>query len=150
MKVVLQRVSKASVTSKGETLASQGCGFLLLLGITSGDDKTDIAWLTRKISGLRVFPDEDGKMNHSIRDLGGEVTVVSQFTLLASTKKGNRPSFLGAAKPDISEGLYEQFCETMENELNLPVGRGRFGAEMQVSLINDGPVTILFDSKNPA
>lgn len=149
MKAVLQRVSEAQVSCGDEILAEQGSGFLILLGISSQDGIDDIAWLVRKISNLRIFPDDEGKMNLSIRDTQGAVTVVSQFTLLASTKKGNRPSFLAAAPPEIAEPLYKTFCETLARELSSKVGQGRFGAEMQVSLNNDGPVTIVYDSHNP-
>lgn len=123
-------------------------GLLILLGIEESDTTEDIDWLCGKITRLRIFEDEDGKMNHSIQDTHGEVIVVSQFTLHASTKKGNRPSFLKAAPPAISEPLYETFCLSMQNELGRNIGRGVFGADMQVSLVNDGPVTIWIDSRN--
>ena len=149
MRVVLQRVSKAQVISEGQVLASQGPGFLILLGITTEDGSTDIDWLVRKICGMRIFPDSEGKMNNALTDIQGEVTVVSQFTLYASCKKGNRPSFLTAAKPEIAEALYESFCNQLSESLGSPVGRGKFGADMKVSLINDGPVTIQLDSHRP-
>ena len=149
MRVVLQRVSEAQVISEGQVLASQGPGFLILLGITTEDGSTDIDWLVRKICGMRIVPDSEGKMNNALTDIQGEVTVVSQFTLYASCKKGNRPSFLTAAKPEIAEALYESFCNQLSESLGSPVGRGKFGADMKVSLINDGPVTIQLDSHRP-
>ena len=149
MRAILQRVSQAEVRSEGEILASQEAGFLILLGITESDSATDRSWLVRKIAGMRIFEDEDGRMNQSLSDIRGEITVVSQFTLYASTKKGNRPSFLGAAKPEIAEPLYEQFCEELSQTIDRPVGRGRFAAMMEVSLINNGPVTIILDSQRP-
>lgn len=149
MRAILQRVSQAQVVSEGQTLAQQGAGYLILLGITDDDDHQDIAWLARKIIGMRVFENQEGKMNDAITDVEGEITVVSQFTLFASTKKGNRPSFLKAAKPDLAEPLYEAFCSTLSELLDKPVGRGKFGAMMEVSLVNDGPVTIILDSKAP-
>jgi D-tyrosyl-tRNA(Tyr) deacylase len=147
MRAILQRVSQAQVISEGQTLAQQGAGYLILLGITDDDDHQDIAWLARKIIGMRIFEDQEGKMNDAITDVEGEITVVSQFTLFASTKKGNRPSFLKAAKPDLAEPLYEAFCSTLSELLGKPVGRGKFGAMMEVSLVNNGPVTIILDSK---
>lgn len=149
MKAVLQRVLEAQVTSEDVELARQGRGFLILLGISKQDGQDDIAWLVRKIAGLRIFPDREGKMNLSLSEAQGSVTVVSQFTLLASTKKGNRPSFLAAAPPEIAEPLYLSFCDALARELSCEVGQGRFGADMQISLVNDGPVTILYDSQNP-
>ena len=148
MRALLQRVSSASVSIDGETFSSIDRGFLVLLGIESVDDVTDIEWLAGKITRMRVFGDEEGKMNRSIQDTGGEILVVSQFTLHASTKKGNRPSFLKAAHPSVSEPLYETFCEQLSKELGREVGRGVFGAEMKVALVNDGPVTIWLDSQN--
>lgn len=149
MRAIIQRVREAEVTSEGATLAKQGAGLLVLLGITDSDTEADLLWLVRKISAMRIFDDQDGKMNLSLTDIAGEVTVVSQFTLMASTKKGNRPSFLRAAKPSVSEPLYEQFCQSLSQAINQPVGTGQFGAMMAVSLVNDGPVTILLDSQNP-
>ena len=149
MRAILQRVTQASVVVAGETIAQQGPGFLILLGITHSDSEEDVAWLARKIRAMRVFEDEAGKMNLSVKDLDGEVTVVSQFTLFAATKKGNRPSFLEAARPEVAEPLYEQFCRQMESLLGKPVATGRFGAMMEISLVNSGPVTITLDSKNP-
>jgi D-tyrosyl-tRNA(Tyr) deacylase len=148
MRALLQRVSSASVVIDGETVSSTGPGFLILLGVGEGDDETDIAWLCPKVARMRIFPDDDGKMNRSIYDTGGDVLVVSQFTLHASTKKGNRPSFLNSAAPAVSEPLYEKFCEAMSAEIGKPVARGAFGADMKVSLTNDGPVTIWLDSRN--
>lgn len=148
MRALLQRVSSASVTIDGETVSSIGAGFLVLLGIANGDDLTDTAWLCGKIARMRVFEDGDGKMNRSVLDAGGEILVVSQFTLHASTKKGNRPSFLDAAAPAVSMPLYEQFCTAMAAEIGKPVACGVFGADMKVALTNDGPVTIWLDSRN--
>ncbi len=147
MRVLLQRVSEASVSIDGEKVSEIGPGFLILLGIGAGDDGTDIAWLCGKIARMRVFPDEEGKMNRSLLDTGGAALVVSQFTLHASTKKGNRPSFLAAAPPDLAEPLYETFCAALSAEIGKPVARGIFGADMKVSLLNDGPVTLWLDSR---
>ena len=147
MRALLQRVSNASVTINGTVVSEMGSGFLILLGVGCGDDESDIAWLCGKIARMRVFPDDEGKMNRSLLDIGGAALVVSQFTLHASTKKGNRPSFLNSAPPDVSEPLYETFCEALSSELGKPVARGSFGADMQVSLTNDGPVTIWLDSR---
>jgi D-aminoacyl-tRNA deacylase len=147
MRALLQRVSNASVTIDGTVVSGIGPGFLILLGIGIGDDETDIAWLCGKIARMRIFPDEEGKMNRSLPDTGGSALVVSQFTLHASTKKGNRPSFLAAAPPDLAEPLYETFCKALSAELGKPVARGIFGADMQIALINDGPVTIWLDSR---
>lgn len=148
MRALLQRVSSANVSINGATISSIQHGYLILLGIEEADDASDIDWLCGKIARLRIFQDEEGKMNRSIQDIGGEVLVVSQFTLHASTKKGNRPSFLKAAAPAISEPLFNAFCQALETELEKPIGRGVFGAEMQVTLINTGPVTIWIDSRN--
>ena len=148
MRVLIQRVKRASVTIE-ETLKSQiGEGMLILVGIEEEDTDEDISWLVKKCTNLRIFDDEKGVMNRSILETGGEVLSVSQFTLMASTKKGNRPSYIRAAKPEISIPLYESFCQAMETALNKPIGTGVFGADMQVELINDGPVTIFIDSKN--
>ena len=149
MRAILQRVSQATVTSEGQVLAEQGPGLLILLGVTADDGPGDLAWMVRKVANMRIFEDDEGKMNRSIIEVQGEVTVVSQFTLFASTKKGNRPSFLEAAKPEISEPLYEQFCDSLSAAIERTVGRGRFGAMMEVNLTNNGPVTISLDSKNP-
>lgn len=148
MRVVLQRVSQASVEIEGEINAEIGTGLLILLGIEESDTEEDISWLCGKISKLRIFNDENGVMNLSILDINGDAIVVSQFTLHASTKKGNRPSYIKAAKPEISIPLYDKFVAQLEQELDKKVGTGKFGADMQVSLLNDGPVTILIDSKN--
>jgi D-tyrosyl-tRNA(Tyr) deacylase len=147
MRAVLQRVSSASVTIDGETVASIATGLLVLLGIEDGDGPDDIAWLAPKIARMRIFSDDAGLMNLSLIDLGAEAIIVSQFTLHASTKKGNRPSFIRAARPETSEPLYEQFCAALSTELAKPVGRGRFAADMKVALVNDGPVTIVIDTK---
>lgn len=147
MRAVLQRVSEASVTIAGEPVSSIGPGLLVLLGIEAADDPSDIDWLTRKIANMRIFPDEEGKMNRSLTEIRGECLVVSQFTLHASTKKGNRPSFLRAAPPEHSEPLYDAFCSTLERESGLRVARGVFGGDMQIALTNDGPVTIWIDSR---
>jgi D-tyrosyl-tRNA(Tyr) deacylase len=148
MRAVLQRVSSASVTIGDEAVAAIASGLLILLGIEDGDGPNDIAWLAPKIARMRIFSDDAGLMNLSLTDLGGEAIVVSQFTLHASTKKGNRPSFIRAARPEVSEPLYREFCEALEKELAKPVGRGRFAADMKVALVNDGPVTIVMDTKN--
>jgi D-tyrosyl-tRNA(Tyr) deacylase len=148
MRALLQRVSSASVSVDGKTASSIQHGLLVLLGIEEADTVEDIDWLCGKITRLRIFEDEDGKMNRSIQETHGDIIVVSQFTLHASTKKGNRPSFLKAAPPAISEPLYEAFCISLEKELGRTIGRGIFGADMQVSLVNDGPVTIWIDSRD--
>lgn len=147
MRAVIQRVREASVTVDYSLLSSIGPGLLILLGVEETDDVADLEWLTQKIANMRIHEDADGLMNRSLLDTGGEALVVSQFTLHANTKKGNRPSFIRAAKPDQSEPLYEQFCTMLEAHLNKAVGKGRFGAMMDVALINDGPVTIIIDSK---
>ncbi|WP_418604526.1 D-aminoacyl-tRNA deacylase [Hwangdonia sp.] len=148
MKVVIQRVSKASVTIKGEKVASIENGLLILLGIVNEDAQDDINWLSNKIGNLRIFEDENGVMNKSLLDAKGDVIVVSQFTLHASTKKGNRPSYIKAAKPDVAIPLYNAFVNQLESVLRKPVQTGSFGADMKVELINDGPVTIIIDSQN--
>lgn len=147
MRAILQRTLKASVTVDDLKTAEITGGMLVLLGIEDGDTVEDIDWLCGKITRMRIFGDDEGKMNQSILDTGGGMIVVSQFTLHASTKKGNRPSFLRAAHPSISEPLYETFCSRIEATLGKSIGRGVFGAEMKVSLINDGPVTIVIDSR---
>lgn len=147
MRTVIQRVSEASVTIDGAVVSRIGPGLVVLLGIEGADGMDDVEWLNGKIARMRIFSDTEGKMNQAVTDMDGEVMVVSQFTLHASTKKGNRPSFLKAAAPEISEPLYEQFCEALEREVAKPVGRGIFGADMQVALVNDGPVTIVIDSQ---
>lgn len=148
MRVIIQRVSEASVTVKNDKIANIGQGYLILLGIEADDDQEDIDWLAGKIVKLRIFADEDDAMNLSLLDVEGEVIVVSQFTLHASTKKGNRPSFIKAARPEIAIPLYEKFIETLGQQLTTKVQTGSFGAMMDVALVNDGPVTILMDSKN--
>ena len=148
MRIVLQRVSQASVIINGETVASIGKGLLLLLGIEEADTAEDIGWLSGKIIRLRVFPDDEEVMNRSVMEAGGEIIVVSQFTLHASTKKGNRPSYIRAAKPESAVPLYNQFIKSLETMVGKPVQTGDFGAMMDVSLVNDGPVTIIIDSRN--
>jgi len=150
MKVVIQRVSQASVTINNEVKAQIGKGFMVLLGITSTDAQEDIEWLTHKIKGMRIFNDTNGAMNLSLEQIDGEMLVVSQFTLYASTKKGNRPSFMEAAKPEIAVPLYEEFVRTLSRKLNKKIHTGVFGADMQIALVNDGPVTIVMDSLNRA
>ncbi|MBQ4221547.1 MAG: D-tyrosyl-tRNA(Tyr) deacylase [Bacteroidales bacterium] len=148
MRVVLQRVLEASVTIDGVRTAAIGRGMLVLCGFEEADNPEDLDWMARKIAALRIYDDEDGVMNRSVVDVGEEVLVVSQFTLMASTKKGNRPSYIAAARPEISIPLYERFKETLSAALGRPVACGVFGADMKVALINDGPVTICIDSKN--
>lgn len=148
MRVVLQRVNSASVTIAGETVAAIKQGLLILLGVEDADTAEDTEWLTAKIAKLRIFNDAEGVMNLSVTDVDGEVIVVSQFTLHAATKKGNRPSYIKAAKPDVAIPHYEAFVDQLGQLINKPVQTGRFGADMQVALVNDGPVTILIDSKN--
>ncbi|SHJ12580.1 D-tyrosyl-tRNA(Tyr) deacylase [Mesonia phycicola] len=147
MKVVLQRVSEASVTIENKVKSSIKKGFLILVGIEEQDTQDDVEWLCRKIINMRIFGDEDDKMNLSLKDVDGEALIISQFTLHASTKKGNRPSFIKAANPSIAIPLYEAFISEFEKQLEKPVGTGEFGADMKVSLLNDGPVTIIIDSK---
>jgi len=148
MKVVLQRVRSASVVIDGKEKSAIGQGILVLIGIEDADGKDDIEWLCRKIANLRIFEDENGVMNRSILDIGGQFLVVSQFTLHASTKKGNRPSYIRAAKPPVAIPLYEQFVNHLELTSELEVQTGVFGADMKVHLVNDGPVTISIDTKN--
>lgn len=149
MVVVIQKVSEASVTISEKETASIGCGLLVLIGIEEADNQEDIDWLCKKIINMRIFLDEEGKMNKSLMDVGGELLLVSQFTLQASTKKGNRPSYIKAAKPDISIPIYEAFIRKMNQEIGEEnVQTGTFGADMKVALINDGPVTIHMDSKD--
>lgn len=148
MRAVIQRVSKASVTVEKKITASIGNGLLILLGIEDADTEEDIKWLSRKIANLRIFNDADGVMNTSLLDVNGDAVVVSQFTLHAATKKGNRPSYLKASKPTIAIPLYEGFVSQLEMDLGKPVGTGVFGADMQLELINNGPVTIVIDTKN--
>ena len=148
MKVIIQRVSKASVTIHQKMKSEIEAGLLILLGIEVTDDLEDIEWLCGKIARLRIFSDQDGAMNLSVKDTNGDIIVVSQFTLHASTKKGNRPSFINAAKPHIAIPLYEKFVIQLEKEIEKAIQTGEFGAMMQVEIINDGPVTIIIDSKN--
>lgn len=148
MRVVIQRVSEASVTIDQKIKSKIEAGLLILLGIEPDDQEEDIRWLVKKISNLRIFPDEKGVMNKSIVDKSFEMLVISQFTLFASTKKGNRPSYIRAARPDIAIPLYEKFVQELQQTSQLYVGTGTFGADMKVALINDGPVTICIDSKN--
>ena len=148
MREVIQRVSRASVRVEAENYESGiGKGLLLLVGFEDGDDIGDIDWIVRKTVAMRIFDDEAGVMNRSVLDVGGEILVISQFTLFAATARGNRPSYCRASKQPVAEPLYELFCSRMEEALGKPVGRGIFGADMKVSLTNDGPVTILMDSK---
>ena len=148
MRVVVQRVSQSSVIIESDIVSSISEGLLILLGVENNDTLDDVNWLIRKIINLRIFNDIDGKMNNSILDIKGDVIVVSQFTLHAKTKKGNRPSYINAAPPKIAIPLYENFVQVLKNESKLNVLTGEFGADMKVSLINDGPVTIIIDSKN--
>jgi len=148
VRAVLQRVSRASVTIDGDEVASIGPGLLVLLGVEGSDERADAEWLAGKIANMRLFDDEEGRMNHSMVETGRQAIVVSQFTLHASIRKGNRPSFIRAARPEHSEPLYDLFCELLSGRLGHPVGRGRFGAMMKVCLVNDGPVTIILDSKS--
>lgn len=148
MRVVIQRVSEASVTILNEKVAEINKGLLILLGIEEQDSQEDIDWLCKKIINLRIFADENDVMNLSVKDISGEIIVVSQFTLHASTKKGNRPSYIKAAKPDFAIPMYEKFIERLEESFGKKVQTGQFGADMKVGLVNDGPVTIIIDSKN--
>ncbi|WDO14255.1 D-aminoacyl-tRNA deacylase [Flavobacterium sp. WW92] len=148
MKAVIQRVSHASVTIEGKKVSEIQNGLLILLGIEDADAKEDIEWLSSKIANLRIFGDAEGVMNLSVKDVGGDIIVVSQFTLHASIKKGNRPSYIKASKPDIAIPLYESFVRQMEADLGKKIQTGEFGADMKVALLNDGPVTIIFDTKN--
>lgn len=147
MKVVLQRVSSASVSIKQQVHGSIEYGLVLFLGICHEDNKDDINYLVRKITQLRIFSDTQGKMNHSIKDIQGELLLISQFTLCANTRKGNRPSFIEAANPNDAIALYETFIDSLQKQITKPIQTGKFGADMQVSLVNDGPVTIIIDSK---
>ncbi|ESU21084.1 D-tyrosyl-tRNA deacylase [Flavobacterium enshiense DK69] len=148
MKAVIQRVSEASVTIEGKKVAEIGKGLLVLVGVEDTSNQEDIVWLSSKIINLRVFGDDNGVMNLSVKDVDGDVIVVSQFTLHASTKKGNRPSYIKASKPDYAVPVYEKFVAQMESDLGKKVQTGEFGADMKVALINDGPVTIIIDTKN--
>lgn len=148
MRVVIQRVSEASVVINNEVVASIKTGLLVLLGIEDIDNQDDISWLCNKIVNLRIFPDDNNVMNNSVIDANGDIIVVSQFTLHASTKKGNRPSYIKAAKPAVAIPMYENFVKQLQVALKKPIQTGEFGADMKVHLVNDGPVTILIDSKN--
>lgn len=148
MRVVIQRVSHASVTTGGEVVSRIGQGLLVLVGFEAADGDEDVTWMTRKLLGLRIFDDERGVMNRSVMDVGGEVLIVSQFTLHAMTAKGNRPSYIRAAGHEIAVPLYEKFLAAVSAGLGKEVGKGVFGADMKVELLNDGPVTICMDSKN--
>lgn len=148
MRVVIQRVSRASVSIGGKTHSSIGAGMLILVGIQADDTAEDIEWLTGKIGNLRIFDDEEGVMNKSVKEAGGDILAVSQFTLMARVKKGNRPSYIDAARPEISVPIYEKFVQSLSEGMRKEVKTGVFGADMQVELINNGPVTILIDSKN--
>ncbi|QQU02847.1 D-aminoacyl-tRNA deacylase [Myroides odoratus] len=148
MRIVIQRVTEASVTVEGTIISNIGTGLLVLVGIEEVDTKQDIEWLSGKLVNLRIFEDEQGVMNKSVLDIEGEVLIVSQFTLHASTKKGNRPSYIKAAKPDFAIPMYEDFVAQVSRDLNKKVQTGKFGADMKVALLNDGPVTICIDSQN--
>jgi D-tyrosyl-tRNA(Tyr) deacylase len=148
MRAVIQRVSSASVTIDGAVKSAIGPGLLILLGVGHEDGQEDWDWLVKKIAGLRIFNDEEGVMNRSVVDIDGEALVVSQFTLMASTKKGNRPSYIGAARHEKAIPMYEAFCKALSAAIGKPVGTGEFGADMKVALVNDGPVTICIDTKN--
>lgn len=148
MRTVIQRVKTGAVDVDGERLCEIGAGMLLLLGVEGGDTEADLEWLVAKVAGLRIFNDDNGVMNRPVNDLPGlGIIVVSQFTLTASTRKGNRPSYIRAERPEAAEKMYESFCLRLEELTGRPVGRGRFGADMAVSLVNDGPVTIIIDSR---
>ena len=148
MRIVIQRVKHASVTIEGNVKSAIQQGFLILLGIGDDDNNEDIDWLVRKVIGLRIFDDENGVMNRNIMETGGDALVVSQFTLMSSYKKGNRPSYIHAAKHEIAIPLYNHFCEELSKAMGKPVGTGEFGADMKVELLNDGPVTICMDTRN--
>ncbi|NNM94964.1 MAG: D-tyrosyl-tRNA(Tyr) deacylase [Bacteroidia bacterium] len=148
MRALIQRVTQATVTVKGAVKGSCRKGLLVLAGIEEADTQDDVDWLSGKIAGLRIFNDSDDKMNLSVKEINGEILVISQFTLFASTRKGNRPSYIRAARPEIAIPLYNSFVQALEQETGKPVATGEFGAHMEVSLVNDGPVTIMIDSKN--
>jgi D-tyrosyl-tRNA(Tyr) deacylase len=148
MRVVIQRVSQASVSVEGIVKGACGTGLLILVGIEEADAQDDITWLTQKISNLRIFNDAEGKMNLSVKDVNGEMLVISQFTLHASTQKGNRPSYIMAARPEKALPMYNDFVSALQKEIGKNIATGEFGAHMEVSLVNDGPVTIIIDSKN--
>ncbi len=148
MRVVIQRVSSASVTIDGKVKSSIGPGLMILLGVGRDDCREDIDWLVRKITAMRIFNDDAGVMNRSVMDMDGEILVISQFTLMASTKKGNRPSYIAAAGHELAVPMYEQFCSALSQAAGRTVATGEFGADMKVALVNDGPVTICMDSRN--
>lgn len=148
MRAVVQRVSSASVAINGAVKSAIGPGLLILLGVGREDGREDLEWLVKKIAGLRIFDDEAGVMNRNIVEAGGDALVISQFTLMASTRKGNRPSYIGAAGHELAIPLYEAFCDALSEAVGRKVGTGEFGADMKVALVNDGPVTICFDTKN--
>ena len=148
MRAVIQRVSQASVTVEGTIIGQIQRGLTVLVGIVNEDDASDIEWLSNKIIHMRIFDDENGVMNKSLLEMGGSILLISQFTLHAATKKGNRPSYIAAAKPEVSIPLYETMIKQLEKDLGAPIQTGKFGADMKVALINDGPVTIIIDSKN--
>lgn len=148
MRAVIQRVKEASVKVNGTITGQIGNGLLVLVGIEDADTQEDIEWLTKKIAGLRIFDDENGVMNRSVIDMDGQIMAVSQFTLMASTRKGNRPSYIRASKGEFAEPMYEKFCLALEKETGKKTEKGIFGADMKVSLLNDGPVTIIMDTKN--
>ena len=147
MRLVIQRVKEASVSIDGEKVSAIGKGLLVLVGVETGDTEDDVKWLVGKTAGLRIFDDENGVMNRSVQDIDGEALAVSQFTLMASTRRGNRPSYIRAAGHELAVPLYEKYCDSLAEALDKPVGRGVFGADMKVALVNDGPVTIIIDSK---
>lgn len=147
MRIVIQRVKEASVRIGGELVSETGAGMLVLVGVEEGDTEADVEWLAAKTCALRIFDDDKGVMNRSVTDVDGDVLAVSQFTLTASTRKGNRPSYIRAARPESAVPLYEDYCRRVSETIGKPVGRGVFGADMQVALINDGPVTIIIDSR---
>jgi len=149
MRAVVQRTTEAEVTIAGEVSGRIARGLVVFVGVEAGDREADADWLARKIAALRIFADETGKMNRDVREVGGETLVISQFTLHASTQKGNRPSFMRAARPEEAVPLYERFCATLEAEMGRPPARGVFAADMRVKLVNDGPVTIAIDSRRP-
>ena len=147
MRLVIQRTKEASVTIDGVVKSAIGCGLMILVGVEHEDTADDVEWLVKKVLNLRIFDDENGVMNRSVLDVGGEILVVSQFTLHASTRKGNRPSYIRAARPEVAIPLYRLFIDSLNSSLPKPAGEGEFGADMKVALINDGPVTIIIDSK---
>jgi len=148
MRVVIQRVSKASVSVGAKIIGACGPGLLVLVGVEDADTTEDITWLSQKIANMRIFNDAEGKMNLSVKDVNGQMLVISQFTLHADTKKGNRPSYIMAARPEKALPMYKDFVSTLQKEIGKPIATGEFGAHMEVSLVNDGPVTIIIDSKN--